>query len=70
MGAAAGYLWFALLRALVRGQVPGAGKGCAGQIYTLAEQAGPYWANVFFLAWCVVAFGYALYVTLKIWFRP
>ena len=46
------------------------GKGCAGQIYTLAEQAGPYWANVFFLLWCVLAFGYALYVTLKIWLRP
>ncbi|PIF90675.1 hypothetical protein CLU86_1564 [Acidovorax sp. 62] len=70
LGAAGSYLLFALLRALARGEVPCVGKGCAGQIYTLAEQAGPYWANVFFLAWCVVAFGYALYVTLKIWFRP
>ncbi|MDD2177564.1 hypothetical protein OIN59_08960 [Acidovorax sp. D2M1] len=73
MGAAAGYLWFALLGALVRGQVPNAGKGCAGQIYTLAEQAeraGPYRANVFFLAWCVLAFGYAPYVRFQIWFRP
>lgn len=68
MGAAAGYLLFALLRALARGGVPCVGKGCAGQIYTLAEQAER--ANVFFLAWCVLAFGYALYVTFKIWFRP
>lgn len=70
LGAAGSYLLFALLRALARGEVPCVGKGCAGQIYTLAEQTGPYWANVFFLAWCVLAFGYALYVTLKIWFRP
>lgn len=73
MGAAAGYLWFALLRALAQGEVPCVGKGCAGQIYTLAEQAEraePYRANVFFLAWCVQAFGYAPYVTFKIWFRP
>ena len=55
---------------LARGEVPCVGKGCAGQIYTLAEQAGPYWANVFFLLWCVLAFGYALYVTLRIWLRP
>lgn len=70
LGAVGCYLLFALLRALARGEVPCVGKGCAGQIYTLAEQAGPYWANVFFLLWCVLAFGYALYVTLKIWLRP
>ena len=70
LGAVGCYLLFALLRALARGEVPCVGKGCAGQIYTLAEQAGPYWANVFFLLWRVLAFGYALYVTLKIWLRP
>ena len=70
LGAVGCYLLFALLRALARGEVPCVGKGCAGQIYTLAEQAGPYWANVFFLLWCVLAFGYALYVTLRIWLRP
>ena len=70
LGAVGCYLLFALLRALARGEVPCVGKGCAGQIYTLADQAGPYWANVFFLLWCVLAFGYALYVTLKIWLRP
>lgn len=46
------------------------GKGCAGQIYTLAEHAGPYWANLFFLVWLVLALGYAMYVTVRIWTRP
>ncbi len=64
-----GYLGFAMLRALFRGEVPCVGKGCAGQVYTLAESAGPYWANLFFLAWCVLALGYAIYVTLRIWLR-
>ena len=41
LGAVGCYLLFALLRALARGEVPCVGKGCAGQIYTLAEQAGP-----------------------------
>ncbi|KQX87156.1 hypothetical protein [Variovorax sp. Root473] len=68
-GGVACYLFFAVLRALVRGEVPCVGKGCAGQVYTLAAHAGEYWANLFFLAWCVVGLGYALYVTLKIWFR-
>jgi hypothetical protein len=68
--AVACYLLFALLRALARAQVHCVAKGCSGQIYTLAEHAGQYWANVFFLAWCVLALGYAVYVTLRIWFRP
>lgn len=65
----AGYALFAVMRALVRGEVPCVGKGCAGQLYTLAAHAGAYWANLFFLVWLVLALGYALYVTLKIWFR-
>jgi len=28
------YLFFAMLRALVRGEVPCVGKGCVGQVYT------------------------------------
>ncbi|WP_369632912.1 MULTISPECIES: hypothetical protein [unclassified Variovorax] len=63
------YLFFAMLRALVRGEVPCVGKGCVGQVYTLAAHAGDYWANLFFLAWCVLGLGYAMYVTLRIWFR-
>jgi hypothetical protein len=63
------YLLFALLRALVRGEVPCVGKGCRSQIYTLAANAGEYWANMFFLLWIVLALGYALYVTARIWFR-
>ena len=63
------YLFFAMLRALVRGEVPCVGKGCAGQVYTLAAHAGEYWANMFFIAWCVLGLGYAMYVTLRIWFR-
>lgn len=66
--AACGLFFFAL-RALVRGEVSCVGKGCAGQIYTLAASPGDYWANVFFLLWCVLALGYAGYVTLRIWFR-
>ena len=67
--AVAGYCLFAVLRALVRGEVPCVGKGCAGQVYTLATNTSAYWANVFFMVWLVLALGYALYVTLKIWFR-
>ena len=63
------YLVFALLRALFQREVPCIGKGCRMQVYTLASHAGDYWANVFFLAWIVLALGYALYVTQKIWFR-
>jgi len=63
------YLLFALLRALVRAEVPCIGKACKMQVYTLATQAGEYWANVFFLTWIVLALGYAMYVTLRIWFR-
>jgi hypothetical protein len=65
----AAYLLFAALRALVLREIPCVGKGCAGQIYTLAEHAGQYWANLFFVVWLVLALGYAMYVTLKIWFR-
>lgn len=63
------YLLFAFLRALVRGEVPCVGKACRSQIYTLAANAGEYWANMFFLLWIVLALGYGLYVTARIWFR-
>jgi len=63
------YLFFAMLRGLVRGEMSCVGKGCAGQVYTLAAHAGDYWANLFFVAWLVLALSYAMYVTLKIWFR-
>jgi hypothetical protein len=63
------YLLFEALRAIVMRQIPCVGKGCHGQIYTLAEHAGPYWANLFFVAWLVAALGYAMYVTMKIWLR-
>lgn len=63
------YLLFALLRALLRAEVPCIGKACKMQVYTLAANAGEYWANMFFLAWIVLALGYAMYVTLKVWFR-
>jgi len=62
-------LAFGLLRALWRGEVSCVGRACAGQLYTLAASAGDYWANVFFLAWMVLGLGYAMYVTLRIWFR-
>ncbi|MDM0086572.1 MULTISPECIES: hypothetical protein [unclassified Variovorax] len=67
--AVACFLFFSMLRALVRGEVPCVGKGCAGQLYTLAASPGDYWANVLFLLWCVLALGYAVYVTLRIWLR-
>lgn len=70
VAAVACYCLFAALRALVMGEIPCVGKGCAGQIYTLAQHAGQYWANLFFVVWLVLALGYAIYVTLKIWFRP
>mgnify|MGYP006891167662 CR=1 FL=1 len=63
------YLLFELLRGLVRGEVPCVGKACRMQVYTLAADAGDYWANMFFLAWMVLGLSYAAYVTLKIWFR-
>ena len=63
------YLLFAFLRALVRGEVPCVGKACRNQIYTLAANAGDYWANMFTLAWLLLGLSYAVYVTLKIWFR-
>lgn len=68
-GGIACYLFFGVLRALVRAEVPCIGKGCAGQLYTLAANPGEFWANVLFLVWMVLALGYALYVTLRIWFR-
>lgn len=68
-GVGACYLFFALLRALARGEVSCLGKACTGQVYTLAANSGEYWSNVFYLVWLVLALGYALYVTLKIWFR-
>lgn len=61
------YLAYEALRALVLQQIPCVGKSCKGQIYTLAEHAGPYWANLFFVAWLTLAMGYALYVTVKVW---
>ncbi|QGW84837.1 hypothetical protein GOQ09_00980 [Variovorax paradoxus] len=63
------YLLFEFLRALIRGEVPCVGKACRLQVYTLAADTGDYWANMFFLAWMVLGLGYAMYVTLKIWFR-
>jgi hypothetical protein len=63
------YLAFEALRALVLGKIPCVGKGCKSQIYTLAEHSGQYWANLFFVVWLVVALGYAMYVTIKIWNR-
>ncbi|RZJ15869.1 MAG: hypothetical protein EON50_00230 [Acidovorax sp.] len=69
IGAVACYLSFAALRALALREIPCVGKGCKGQIYTLAEHAGQYWANLFFVLWIVLALGYAMYVTIKIWQR-
>lgn len=63
------YFLFEFARALVRSEVPCLGRGCKMQVYTLAAHAGDYWANMFFLAWMVFGLGYAVYVTLKIWFR-
>lgn len=63
------YLFFALLRALVRGEVSCLGKGCKGQIYSLAANTAEFWANMFFMLWIVLALVYALYVTARIWFR-
>ncbi|MBN8793232.1 MAG: hypothetical protein J0I01_13485 [Stenotrophomonas nitritireducens] len=65
----AGAFLFVIVRALARGEITCVGKGCAGQVYTLAANASAYWANVLFLVWLVLALAYALYVTLKIWFR-
>lgn len=65
----AAYLLFAAVRALVLREIPCVGKGCAHQIYTLAEHAGQYWANLFFVVWMVAALGYAMYVTVKIWLK-
>lgn len=62
-----GYFAFAAVRALVMREIPCVGKGCRSQIYTLAEHAGQYWANLFFVVWLVLALGYAMYVTIKIW---
>lgn len=63
------FLLFGLLRALVQREVQCLGKGCHGQLYTLAANAADYWANMFFLLWMVLGLSYAMYVTLKIWFR-
>ncbi|WP_454914351.1 hypothetical protein [Variovorax gossypii] len=62
-------LFFFMLRALIRREVPCVGKGCQAQLYTLAANAADYWANMFFLLWMVLGLGYAVYVTLRIWFR-
>lgn len=62
-------LFFSLVRALIRREIQCLGKGCHGQLYTLAAHAADYWANMFFLLWMVLGLGYAIYVTLKIWFR-
>lgn len=63
-------LFFFMLRGLIRREIQCLGKGCNGQLYTLAANAADYWANMFFLLWMVLGLGYAVYVTLKIWFRP
>ncbi|SEL43503.1 hypothetical protein SAMN05216359_10952 [Roseateles sp. YR242] len=64
-----GFLGFSLLRALVQREISCLGKGCGNQVYTMAEHTGPYWSNLFYLAWMVLALGYALYVTVRIWMR-
>ena len=69
IGAVAAYLLFSALRALVLREIPCVGKGCAGQLYTLAEHSGQYWGNLFFVVWMVLALGYTMYVTIKIWTR-
>jgi len=61
------YFSFVALRALALGEIPCVGKACAGQVYTLAEHAGPYWANLFFVVWLALALGYTLYVTIRLW---
>lgn len=63
------FLFFALLRALVRREVQCLGKGCNGQLYTLAAHAADYWSNMFYLLWMVLGLSYAMFVTLKLWFR-
>ncbi|QSI31804.1 hypothetical protein GNX71_20355 [Variovorax sp. RKNM96] len=63
------HLLFALLRALVQGEVLCIGETCKMQVYVLTTWAGECWAHVFFLTWIVLALGYAMYVTLRIWFR-
>jgi hypothetical protein len=63
------YLLFEALRAVVLHEISCVGKGCAGQVYTLAEHSGQYWANLFFVVWMVLALGYTMYVTIKIWTR-
>ena len=64
------YFTFAAVRALVMQEIPCVGKGCKGQIYTLAEHAAQYCANLFFVVWLALALGYAMYVTVRIWTRP
>lgn len=63
-------LVFAVFRALIRGEIPCVGKACSGQVYSLATNAGAYWANLFFVVWLALAMGYAMYVTFKVWFAP
>ncbi|MDR0213765.1 MAG: hypothetical protein LBJ15_07135 [Comamonas sp.] len=63
------YLLFALVRSLIRGEVSCIGKGCKVHAYTLATNAGDYWANIFYIAWMVFGLSYAVYVTIKIWYR-
>jgi hypothetical protein len=36
------------------------GKGRKTQVYTLAAHAGEYWANMFYMAWLVLALGNAM----------
>ena len=48
LGAVGCYLLFALLRALARGEVPCGAKGCAGQIYTLANRPARTGPTCFF----------------------
>jgi len=62
-------LFFFMMRGLIRREIPCVGKGCQSQLYTLAANAADYWANMFFLLWMVLGLGYAVYVTLRIWYR-
>ncbi len=63
------YLLYEALRAVVLLEIPCVGKGCKGQIYSVAEHSGQYWANLFFVVWMVLGLGYAMCVTIRIWTR-
>ena len=69
LGAVGCYLLFALLRGW-RGRGALRGKGLCGADLHAGGTGRPVLGQRVFLLWCVLAFGYALYVTLRIWLRP